>query len=111
MGNFENNLETIEQPKMSQEIFERLVGAQINEIRDFYGGSAEDWLDNFKEKLKAIKKLADTVEAIEFYGKSAQESAFLAIGNIKKNLDNLDSEKLSKEVKESLLKSLDNLFS
>ncbi|MFA4890360.1 MAG: hypothetical protein WC587_01870 [Candidatus Paceibacterota bacterium] len=109
--NFGQAENALEQPKMSQEIFERLIGAQIDGIRDFFdGGNAEDWIDNFKDKLGEIEKLADTVEAIEFYGKSAQESAMLAIGNMKKNLDSLDSDKLSKDVKEALLKSLNNLF-
>lgn len=109
--NFEQAENALEQPKMSQEIFERLIGVQIDGIRDFFdGGNAEDWLDNCRERLEKIKELADTVEAIEFYGKSAQESTILAIENMKKNLDNIDQDKLSKEVKEALLKSLNNLF-
>ena len=107
--NFENNLAQIEQQsEMTQEIFERLVGAQINEIRDFYGGTTEDWINNFKKKLEKIAFLAGSENAAKFYNKSVLESAQLAVENTRKNLDNLDSEKLSKEVKESLLKSLDN---
>ena len=110
MENFENNLEATEQTEITQEVFERLVGVRIAEVRDFYGGTNEDWINNFKEKLKDIAVLAGSEEATKFYNKSVLESALSAIENIKNNLGNLDSKKLSKEVKEPLLKSLDNLF-
>jgi len=107
MGNFENNLE---QPKISQEEFESLIGAQVAEIRDFYGEGAEDWIDNFKEKLRKIEILANSEEAAEIYNKSIQESASLRTRTTMENLKGLNPDMLSKEIKNSLLKSLNNLF-
>lgn len=96
---------------MTQVVFEGLVGAQIAEIRDFYdGGNKEEWLGNFREKLGKIKDLIDSEEAAGIYNGSILESARLAAENMEKNLNNLAPDKLSKEVKEALLKSLDNLF-
>lgn len=105
--NFENNFE---QSKITQEEFEGLVSARVAEIRDYYGGSAEDWINNFKEGLEKIETLINSVEAAEVYNKSVLESASLRTRTTMENLDNLNSGKLSKEVKESLIKSLDNLF-
>jgi len=110
-GNFEGAENALEQSEMTQEVFEHLIGARIAEIRDFYGGSAEDWLDNFKKNLEDIATLAGSEEAAKFYNKNIQESTRLGIETTMKNLNGLNPEALSKEVKESLLKSLDSLFS
>lgn len=110
MGSFEKFENNFEQTKISQEELESLIGAQIAEIRDYYGEGADDWINNFKERLGKIETLANSDEAVEFYGKSVQESVSLRTRTIMENLDNLNPDMLSKEVKESLIKGLDNLF-
>lgn len=87
-----------------------LIGTKIVEIRDYSGESAEDWIKNFKDGLSKIEILINSEDAAKILNKSVLEGAFMRVRTLMENLDNLDIDKLSIEVKDILLKSLNNLL-